>query len=390
MKKLLLSTLLIGSILAASELKNLLNDNYNHLFDLELQKSLSESNYNSLSWVSPIVLSFQRSWNTQVEGTTNPLNRYSISINQPIFKSGGIYYGIKFAKANYNLSKISIIKKRNELIAKAVELLYRIKKTKLVIAKLKLQVKNSDIEINSRQELYSAGVSSSIDLDTALAKKDEAQLALLDMQTNLQELKSAFAKISNKNPDRLKLPKLSLVDRDRFIANNLDIDLANAKANTKEYAYKATRSRYLPTVSVSASYTKVSKAQPFTKDKFANYSLQVSMPISVNMGNDLERAKLDSLISKVEAKTKMQDAKIDYKSVAKKLAIIDKRVAVANKEAKIYKRLANSTNRLYKAGQRSKNDVALLRNSYKMKKLDAQIYALDKQIELLKLYSKMR
>jgi len=390
MKNILLSTLLVVSTLSSSELKNLLNDNYKHLFNLELQKSMSESNYNSLSWVSPIVLSFQRSWNTQVEGTTNPLNRYSISINQPIFKSGGIYYGIKFAKANYNLSKISIIKKRNELIAKAIELLYRIKKTKLVIAKLKLQIKNSNIEIKTKQELYSAGVSSSIDLDTALAKKDEAQLSLLDMQTNLEELKSAFKKISSKNPDLLKLPKLKLLNKDRFINNNLDIDLANAKANSKEYAYKATRSKYLPTVSVSASYTKVSKAQPFMKDKFANYSLQVSMPISINMSNDLERAKLDSLIAKVEAKTKKEDAKIDYKSVSKKLSIIDKRLAVANKEAKIYRRLLNSTNRLFKAGQKSKNDVFLLRNSYKMKKLDAQIYALDKQIELLKLYSKMR
>lgn len=390
MKRLLLSTLLVGSTLTGSELENLLNDNYNHLFDLELQKSLSESNYNSLSWVSPIVLSFQRSWNTQVEGTTNPLNRYTISISQPIFKSGGIYYGIKFAKANYNLSKISVLKKKKELIAKAVELLYRIKKTKLAIAKLKLQIKNSDIEIKSKEELYNAGMSSSIELDTALAKKDEALIALLDMQTNLQELKGAFAKISYKNPDRLKLPKLKMVAKSRFLSNNLDIDLAKAKANAKEYAYKATKSKYLPTVTVNASYTKVSKAQPFTKDKYANYSLQISMPISVNMGNDIEKAKLDSLIAKVEAKTKYKDSTIDYSVISKKLSIISRRVALANKEARIYKRLLKSTKNLYKAGQKSKNDVTLLRNSYKMKKLDAQIYALDKQIELLKLYSKMR
>ena len=389
MKKLLLIAALF-STLSAGELKNLLNDDYKHLFDLELQKSFAQSRYDSLSWISPIILSFQRTWNTQVEGTTNPINSYTISINQPIFKSGGIYYGIKFAKANYNLSKIAIIKRKKELIAKAVELLYRIKRSKLAIQKLKLQIKNSDIEIKNKEELYNAGFSSSIDLDTALAKKDEAQIALLDLKNSLQELKAAFRKISYKNPDRLTLPKLSIVSKEKFVNSNLDIDLAKAKARAKEYAYKMTRSKYLPTISVGASYTKVSKAKPFTKDKFANYSLQISMPISVNMGNDLEKAKLDTLISKLDAKIKYKDSLVDYNLVLKKLNIINRRVALAKKEARIYKRLLASTINLYKAGQRSKSDVDLLRNSYKIKKIEAKIYSIDKQIELLKLYSKMR
>ena len=390
MKRLLLTTALFSSLISASELKNLLNDDYKHLFDLELQKSFAQSRYDSLSWISPIILSFQRTWNTQVEGTTNPINQYTISINQPIFKSGGIYYGIKFAKANYNLSKISIIKRKKELIAKAIELLYRIKKSKLAIKKLKLQIKNSDIEINSKEELYNAGFSSSIDLDTALAKKDEAQIALLDLKNSLQELKAAFRKISYKNPDSLTLPKLSIVSKEKFVNSNLDIDLAKAKAKAKEYAYKMTRSKYLPTISVGASYTKVSKAKPFSKDKFANYSLQISMPISVNMGNDLEKAKLDTLISKLDAKIKYKDSLVDYNLVLKKLNIINRRVALAKKEARIYKRLLASTINLYKAGQRSKSDVDLLRNSYKIKRIEAKIYSIDKQIELLKLYSKMR
>ncbi len=390
MKKLLLATALLVSIGKASELKNLLNDNYNTLFDLELQKSFSESKYNSLSWISPVMLTFQRKWSTQIPDGTHPFNSYSISINQPIFKSGGIYYGIKFAKSNYNLGKANTIKQKNALIAKAVELLFKIKQTKLTIAKLKTQIANSKIEIKSRDELYNAGVSDSVDLDRALAKRDEAEIAMLDMQANLEELKGAFAKISNKNPNRLRVPKLRMVSKSQYIGSNVDIDVANASARAQDYATKMVRSKYLPTVSVGASYTKVSKAQPLTHDKFANYSLTVSMPLSVNVGNDLETAKLKSMIAKVKAKTTRKDSEQDYKTINKKIAIINRRIALANREARTYKRLLKSTRNLYKAGQKSINDVKILKNSLKMKRLDAQIFSVQKQLELLKLYAKMR
>jgi len=206
------------------------------------------------------MLTYKRSWSTQIPDGTHPVNSYSVSINQPIFKSGGIYYGIKFAKANYSL-------------AKAIELLFKIKQTKLTIAKLKMQVKNRDIEIKNANELYSAGLNGSVELDRAMANKDEAQIAMLDMRANLEELKGAFRKLSSKNPDRLKLPKLSLIGKERFINNNTELAVAKSKAISKDYQAKMTRSKYLPTVSIGASYTKVSKAQPFTRDKFANYSL---------------------------------------------------------------------------------------------------------------------
>ena len=390
MKKLLVATAFLATFANSSELKNLLDDNYNTLFDLELQKSFSESKYNSLSWISPVMLTFQRNWSTQVPNGTHPFNTYSISINQPIFKSGGIYYGIKFAKSNYNLGKANTIKRKNALIAKAIELLFKIKQTKLTIAKLKLQIANSKIEIKSRDELYNAGISDSVELDRALAKRDEAEIAMLEMQANLEELKGAFAKISSKNPEHLRVPNLKMVSKSKYIGSNVDIDVANASARAQEYASKMTRSKYLPTVSVGASYTKVSKAQPFTRDKFANYSLTVSMPLSVNVGNDLETAKLKSMIAKVNAKTTRKDSVQDYKTINKKIAIINRRVALANKEARIYKRLLKSTKNLYRAGQKSINDVKILRNSLKIKRLDTQIFSLQKQLELLKLYAKMR
>jgi len=389
MKKLILALLLTYGF--SSELTNYLDNNYNELFDMELQKSIKESDYNSLSWISPIMLSFERSWDNTIEGTSNPQNRYTISINQPIFKSGGIYYGIKSARSSYNLAQINILKQKNELIAKAIEILFQIKQSRLTLKKLDLQVKNAIIEIKQNQELLDAGLSDTVSLDNAIAKKESALIAKLEMQSNIEELKAAFAKISNKNPDKLKLPTLKLVSKDRFLNSNLDIDAANAEVINNKNLQALTRSKYLPTVSVGASYTKFSP-KPFgmRKDSVTNYSLSVSMPLSVNMNNDLEIAKLNSIISSIKAKQTKKDAKVDYNLVLKKISIINRKIALAKKEASAYKRLLKATKNLYKAGQRSKSDVELFRNSYKIKKLDAQIYSVAKQIELLKLYKKMR
>jgi len=389
MKRLLFSFIFIGS-LQGSEISNILNNNYNELFDLELQKSLQDKKFDSKSWISPIMLSWDRGWSDQVSGDYDRSDTFSVSIDQPIFKSGGIYYGIKFAQAKYDLNTILIQKEKRALIVNAIELLFKIKQTKLNIAKLKLQLKNNKIEVNSDEELYNAGMIDGIELDTALAKEQQSQISLLNLEQTLQELKSAFAKISSKNPNRLRLPKLKLLNEEEFIAKNLDIKASNADLKVKKYASKLTATKYLPTVSVGARYSKISPASYGIRDSYRSYSLRVSMPLSVNVASDLERAKLDRMIAQIKVKNSKSDAKEDYNMVKRKLSIINRQIELAHKEASIYKKLLVTTKRLYKAGQRSKSDVDLLRNSYKMKNIDAQIYAINKELELLKLYAKMQ
>ncbi|HGZ69830.1 MAG TPA: hypothetical protein ENK74_00335, partial [Nitratifractor sp.] len=203
MKKLLLA-LFCAASLNAEGIENFLSADYNELFDLQLQKSQKDADYDSLSWISPVTLSYERSWNTQTPGTNSATNTLSIGIDQPIFKSGGIFYAIKYAKSNLRVTSANIIKSKLSLKGSAVELALKIKETKFVIKKLKLQLRNRDIEINSAQELYSAGLSDGVTLDNALVKKDEAKIALLDMESNLEALRASFSKISDKNPDTIR------------------------------------------------------------------------------------------------------------------------------------------------------------------------------------------
>ena len=389
MKRLGIVALLL-SFLKADGIENFLSANYNELFSLQQAKSQKDADFESLSWISPVTLSFERRWSNQIRGGWHPVNSYSIGIEQPIFKSGGIYYGIQYAKSNLALATANIAKNRLSLKASAIELALKIRQTKLSIEKLQLQIKNRDIEIATIKELYGAGLANSIDLDNALVKKDEATIALLDLEANLALLKASFAKISDKPLKAIKNPNLKAPTMEEFLERNVDLALAKAKSRVTRNLYKMTRSKYLPTVSVSARYTKLSQAQPEQKDAFTNYSLRVTMPLSVNMGNDLERQKLNSLLSKVEIKNSLRAAKEDYKVALKKVAIINKRISLAKKEVATYSRLLKKTKDLFKAGQKSKQDVTLLANSKRVAQLNVKIYKIEKELVLLGLHKKVR
>ena len=389
MKKLLFYAL-VASAAFANDLENYLSNDYNELFSLQQLKSKEDAAFESKSWVAPITLGFARSWNNQIAGGWHPYNSYTIGIEQPIFKSGGIYYGIKYAKSHYDLSVANILKQKASLKASAIELALKIKQAKYAIAKLKLQLKNRDIEIATFKELYGAGLATSVDLDNALVRKDEANMALFDLQSQLAQLKSALAKISDQNAKDIKAANLVIPTMQEYVQNNIDIAVAKAKSKVAHNLYKMTRSKYLPTVTVGARYTKLSQVQAPRKDAFTNYSLRISMPISVNISSDLERNKLESMLSRIDIKNTLRAAKAEYKAVRQKISAIDKKIALAKREVRTYSRVLKSTQALFKAGEKSKQDVLLLKNSKRVKQLDIKIFKIERKLAILELYKKVK
>ncbi len=380
----------IVSLLSASEIENLLTQSYNELFDLKFQQNISDESYNSLSWLSPLMLTYEKSWSNQIGDDYDSQERFRVSIDQPIFKSGGIYFGIKYAKAKAHTNALAIAKEKKQLITQAIELLINYKIVQLNILKLKKQLKINDIEIKNAKELYRVGMVDSLALDDALMKKDQNSLNLLNLEKSLTEIEEAFSKISSKNIKKLPLPKLKIPFKEEFFSRNIDIALAKSNTKMLNYFYKMTCSQYLPTVSIGGSYNKISPATLGTNSNFKNYYLRVSMPLTINSKNDIQRAKLNYMIKKIDSKHSIKSAKAFYKSILKKITIYNKQIALSNKELKIYKRLFESTKRLFKAGQRSKYDVETMQLSYQIKKLDKSIYKLNKELEILKLYKVMQ
>jgi len=394
LKKLFLLYSVFSSLVCADELSNILSDNKNILFDYQLQLNDAKSNTLENSWINPIMVQYRKSYSQQFSDKTIDTGSFTVGIDQPIFRSGGIYYAIKYAKALRGANEVDIKLKKREAIGNAVKFLFEMKKLKLEKRKVSLLIKNDAIDIRQKRENYEAGLIDSSFLDQAILKKNQDEIKQLEMETSLMGLEENFALLSDKSPNSLKLPKLKLITSEQYKGNNLELARDDLRAKQAAYNTKITWAKYLPTVSVQARYTDEDINPLFAQgggleEKYFSYGFTVSMPVNINMFSDVEASKVEQLKSQTEVIDKKHIIDEEYKLVRKKLHIIDKKIALARKDALLYQRLYRTTRNLAQVGEKTSYDTALMHNSLEVRKLDQQIYMIDKQIELLRLYVKV-
>jgi len=392
LKKLfLLCSLAASSLIYADELGDILSDNKELLFDYQFQTNELESDMLSKSWMNPVRLQYSRDYSTQIEDVTRESGSYSVIIDQPIFRSGGIYYGIKYSQALRDANNAELTLQKRTMIGDAISILFNLKKTKLEQEKLKYQIKNDIIDIRQKRDSYESGLLDSSFLDQAILKKSQDETALLQMDLTLMELKQRFALLSDKDPNKLKLPALRLMSKNNYNAENLELKRDRLRAEQADYNQKVTWAKYLPTVSLQGRYTGLDGDDPLfkppgMKDEYYNYGFTVSMPLDINSFADIEVSKVEKLKAAVEVLDRKDTVEEEYDWIQNSLGILDKKIILAHKDEEVYKNLYRLTKNLAQAGEKTSFDADVMYNSLQIRKLDQQIYKIDKQIQLLKLY----
>lgn len=395
LKKLfLLCSILTGIALQADELGDILSENKTLLFDYQFQANELESDQLSKSWMNPIRLQYSRDYSTQIEDVTRKTGRYSVIVDQPIFRSGGIYFGIKYSQALRNANNAELTLQKRTMAGDAVSILFNLKKTRLEQEKMKYQVKNDTIDIRQKRDSYESGLLDSSFLDQAILKKSQDETALLQMELTLMELKQRFALLSDKDPDTLRLPTLRLMHKSNYSSENLELKRDRLRAEQSDYNQKVTWAKYLPTISVQGQYTGLDGDDPLfrintMKEKYYNYGFTVSMPLDINSFADIEASKVEKLKAAIEVLDRKDTVDKEYDWIDNSLDILDKKIILAKKDEKVYKNLYRLTKNLAEAGEKTSLDTDIMYNSLQIRKIDQNIYKIDKQIQLLKLYVRM-
>ncbi|PTB83711.1 hypothetical protein C9926_01555, partial [Sulfurovum lithotrophicum] len=125
------------------------------------------------------------------------------------------------------------------------------------------------------------------------------------------------------------------------------------------------------------------------QEQYYNYGFSVSMHIDINALSDIEASKVEKLRAAVQVIDRKETVQEEYQWIYNSLSVLDKKIALAKKDEKIYMNLFRVTKNLEKAGEKTSLDTAIMKNSLEIRKLDQQIYKIDKQIRLLKLYVRM-
>ncbi|MDD3835762.1 MAG: TolC family protein, partial [Sulfurimonas sp.] len=275
-------SLLCSAALAEESLEAYISDNKKEQFKYDYDKVEAESSKLRDSWIAPVNLQYSYSKSNPYDEEQTTENA-AVKMDQPIFASGGIYYGIKFAEASRIYSNFSVEAAQRRLVKDAISLLMQIKQMDFKIKKQELQIKNSEINLAQKQEQYLNGQLDSGFLDNAIIERNVVTQALYDIQTNKERLISKFNAISDMAYESAEVPSLESLTKEQFLANNIVLDISKSDIEKNRYNKDVTTTKYLPRVSLTAGYNwnKSDTTYKFGSQKerdYYDYGLKVSMP----------------------------------------------------------------------------------------------------------------
>ena len=360
---------------------------------LEIDKALDSLNATNLKydWINPIVASYSYSVSDQFS-VENKSRYFRISLDQPIFKSGGIYFAIKYSDATKTFTNLSTYLKEQNLIKSLYTSVLNLQKVDLQLAKLRLQVDNAKLDIVRKKEQFESGLLDSSFLDSAILQKTSKEQLMLDVEQQRFALLQTFKNISDVDYKSITLPAFSLVDEAEFVTKNLELQSVKAQQSQARYLKNMTISNYLPTLSLFGEYAhKKDSFRIFEQNNESkNYGLRLSMPIfDVNRGRNIELRKLEYLKSKIVLKDKQKEISNSFKTFQNSIEILQKREALAKKDESLYAGLVRVAQDGLLAGEKTQSDVETLVNSQSMATLDAKIFAIQVQEKFIELYAKM-
>jgi len=366
-------------------------------FELDHTKTEAESLKYRDSWISPVQLSYSYSRSAPYDNEQTSMNA-AITIDQPIFKFGGIYFGIKYAQYSYDASTLSIDQQKRSLIKQAVSLLMQIKRTELQIARQKLQIDNSRINLEQKREQYINGQLDSGFLNNAIIEKNVVTQALYDLETAKERLVSSFESISDSDYKSVPIPHLEYLGEEAFLEHNIDLKLRQSTVERDYYQKNMIMAKYFPTISLNGAY-KWDRSESFQfgntgagfsgETHYYSYGMRASMPIDINTFRDIESARADYLKSQVMLDDSKRELRALFEKVSQNLGNIDKKIALSQENQELYETLVHDTEILYKSGYKTQYDLQSMKNSLEIEKINIKIYDYDKQLELLDLYEKV-
>ena len=393
LKKLLVLFSITLLQLNAGVLPNYLSSEKNYILQYSDEINTLNSSILQKSWISPIMIEYSESRMSDSKNRDGTDKIWSVAIDQPIFKSGGIYGAVMYANALKDSNKASINLQKRALISSAIETLFNIKKLNLQIKQAKLLVANDNIDVKRKKEQYLAGVIDSSYLNQAILQRNRDKTQILALKLALSEAKSAFIKLSGKSPNGFKLPHLKLISKEGYISNNIELKQKRLANIADDYKIYTTASKYLPTVSIFGRYSDedndMGSFPSHYKDSYYTTGIKVDLALNINSFEDVEVSRLNYMKSAVELQDKAIEAEQDYKSAVAKIRLIEKKIKLARDDYRLYKSLLKSTIEQAHAGTKTKLDIKTMRNSMNISLIDAKVYEIERQIALLKLYSKI-
>ena len=382
---------LFCSLLFANEL-DLLQKDKKELRQIE--KEVIQKKYESSKdeWIGTINLnsSLGKTRDFTQDESSDMTRSVGLSFSQSLFESGGIEYSIEYARQQLKSDLIAWENQNVALLQAIYETLLAIKKLKLQIEQSDYAIKNKDIELILKKIQYEAGRVDIIDLNNAIMAKNNQQKENISLRNSLKDKEYELSKYTTLKSNEIQIIDFKIVDKDKFLRDNLNIKYENSKVELLDTSYKQLKSSYLPKLSLntSANYKNNENQE---NNEAGSVSLNASMPIfDITKDAKLEKSKLEVLKQKVNVTDIQNELVYEYEQILAAINTYDEYEKTITTNLKLYDDLIMVNQSSNSAGMTADYDLEVLQNTKKINEYDLQINDVNKKLQYSKLYFKTK
>ena len=394
MKKIIIPSLFC-SLLFANEL-DLLQKDKKELRQIE--KEVIQKKYEGAKddWIGTINLNSGLTRSHSFSKESDSFNKsVSIGFSQSVYESGGIEFGIKYAKDELNSETIAWENKNVEILQTIYETLLTIKKLKLQIEQSDYSLKNKDIELILKKIQYEAGRVDIIELNNAIMSKNNQQKENISLKNSLKDKEYELSKYTSFKSNEIEIIDFKIIDKEKFLRDNLNIRYENSRVELLDTSYNQLKSSYLPKVSLNTN-AGYSDNNDLTKNadeqsKNGSVGLNMSMPLfDITKDAKLEKSKLEVLKQKVNVTDIKNELVYEYEQILAQINTYDEYEKTIDSNLKLYDDLIMVNKSSNSAGMTSDFDLEILQNTKIINEYDLEINDINKKLQYSKLYFKTK
>ena len=391
MSRVIILSLVLSSIIFANKLEILQNDK-KELRQIEKKVIQEKYEADKNEWIGTIDLKSSLGKSRDfTDNQSSDMNRsVGLSFSQSIFESGGIEQSIQYAKEQLNSSLIAW-ENDNVLILQTIyETLLNIKKLNLQIEQSDYYLKNKDIELILKRIQYEAGKADIIDLNNAIMSKNNQEKENISLKNSLKEKKYELSKYTDLSADEIKIIDFNIIDKEKFLKDNLNIKYENSKVQLLNTSYKQLKSSYLPKVALSSGVNYLNNENDDYRTN-GSIGLNLSMPIfDITKDAKLQKSKLEVLKQKVNINDMQNELEYEYEQILTFIDTYENYEKTINNNLKLYEELIMVNKSSNDAGMTSDYDLEILQNTRKINEFDLIVNDINKKLQYSKLYFKTK
>jgi len=215
---------------------------------------------------------------------------------------------------------------------------------------------------------------------------------LIDLEYQKETLLNNLTQFTDKKHTEVELPVLSVIENSNFMDNNIYVKQAKEDINSSYWLKNMTISNYLPTVNFTADYTKYhdTDGNPvLTKEGTQNVGFNITIPFDTRFLNSIESNKIEYLKKKATLEDKKKEEEALFNNTMAKVKSLDKKIEITKEDVELYDSLLTQLQEQLDVGMKTISDVQTMQNSKEIKRLELKSLEIDKQIELLEIYSRI-